>query len=89
MTTIRSVLAQAIVIDEPDCVVIGRRVTLAEADGTTSRYEVVIPGEGDAASGRIGADSPVGAALIGHRIGDVVSIAAPAGSWTATITKVD
>ena len=82
-------LARATVIDEPDCVLIGRRVTLAEADGTTSRYEVVIPGEGDLVSGRIGADSPVGAALIGHCIGDVVTIAAPAGSWTATVTKIE
>lgn len=88
LTTIRSVLAQAIVVDEPDCVVIGRRVTVCEPDGTTSRYEVVIPGDGDVASGRIGADSPVGAALVGHRIGDAVTIAAPAGSWTATVVEV-
>ena len=48
---------------------------------------VVIPGEGDVVNGCIGADSPVGAALIGRRIGDAVTIAAPAGSWTATVTK--
>ena len=87
LTTIPSVLAQAIVVDEPDCVVIGRRVTVREPDGTTSRYEVVIPGEGDVVSGRIGADSPFGAALVGHRTGDAVTIVAPAGSWTATVAR--
>ncbi|MDQ2689617.1 MAG: GreA/GreB family elongation factor [Chloroflexota bacterium] len=35
------------------------------------------------------ADSPVGAALLGRRVGDAVTIRAPSGAWTATITKIE
>lgn len=89
LATVRSVLGQATVIDDPERVVIGRWVTVREDDGTTSRYEVVIPGDGDVACNRIAADSPVGAALIGRRLGETVTIAAPAGSWTVTVVQVE
>jgi transcription elongation GreA/GreB family factor len=89
LATVRSVLAQATVVSDPGCVVIGRWATVRENDGTTARYEVVIPGDGDVASNRVGADSPVGAALTGRRLGETVTIAAPAGSWTVTVIKVE
>ena len=88
LATVRSVLAQATVMDDPACVVIGRWVTVREDDGTTARYEVVIPGDGDVGSNRVGADSPVGAALIGRRLGETVTITAPAGFWTVTLVEV-
>jgi hypothetical protein len=89
LTTVRDVLERAVVIDDPTLAVIGRRVTLEEADGATSTYALVIPGDGDPRNGFVSVDSPVGSALLGRRIGEEVTIQAPAGSWTATITRID
>jgi transcription elongation GreA/GreB family factor len=64
-------------------------VTLEERDGATSTYALVIPGEGDPRGGLISVDSPVGTALLGRRVGEAVTIQAPAGSWTATISRIE
>jgi hypothetical protein len=89
LTGVREVLERSVVIDDPTLVVIGRRVTLEEADGGTSTYAVVIPGDGDPRNGFVSGDSPVGAALLGRRIGEAVTIEAPAGSWSATIVQIE
>jgi Transcription elongation factor, GreA/GreB, C-term len=88
LETIRAVLESAQVLDDPDLAIIGRAVSLRGPDGTTARYELVIPGDGNAAAGLISADSPVGSAVLGRRVGDEVLVAAPAGSWTATLVEV-
>lgn len=85
---VRQVLMSAVVLDEADAAVIGHRVTLEDADGSAD-YALVIPGEGDPAQGFISVDSPVGSAVLGKRVGDRVSIQAPAGVRHATITKID
>lgn len=89
LDNVREVLARGVVIDDPEVAVIGRRVTLDEGDGTTSTYALVIPGEGDPRNGWVSVDSPVGAALVGRRIGQEVTIQAPAGSWTAVISRIE
>ncbi len=89
LTNVRQVLERAVVVDDADVAVIGRRVTLVEADGSTSVYSLVIPGEGDPRNLLVSADSPVGAALLGRRVGDAVTIQAPAGAWTAPISKIE
>ena len=89
LDTVRSVLARAVVVDDPAFAVIGRRVTLEEPDGATSTYALVIPGEGDPRNGWVSVDSPVGSALLGRGVGDGVTIEAPAGSWTATVVRIE
>lgn len=89
LTGVREVLERAVVIDDPTLVVIGRSVTLEEADGATSTYALVAPGDGDPRKGSVSGDSPVGAALVGRRIGEAVTIDAPAGSWSATIIRIE
>ena len=89
LTNVREVLDRAVVIDDPALAVIGRRVTPEEDDGATSTYALVIPGDGDPRNGFVSVDSPVGSALLGRRIGEVVTIEAPAGSWSATISKIE
>lgn len=84
---VREVLLAAVVVDEPDVAVIGRRVTLEDEDGSAD-YALVIPGEGDPTNGWISVDSPVGSAVLGKRVGERVSIQAPAGVRHATITKI-
>jgi transcription elongation GreA/GreB family factor len=88
LDTVRDVLARGVVVEDPDVTVIGRRVTLTEGDGATSTYTLVIPGEGNPRNGLVSVDSPVGSALLGRRIGEAVSIQAPAGSWSATVSHI-
>ena len=89
LNTVRTVLERAVVLDAPEVAVIGHRVTLREADGNTSVYALVIPGDGDPRNGSVSADSPVGSAILGRRPGDLVTVAAPAGTWTATVIEID
>ncbi len=89
LNTVRTVLERAVVLDAPEVAVIGHRVSLREADGSTSVYALVIPGDGDPRNGLVSVDSPVGSAILGRRTGDPVIVAAPAGTWTATVTAID
>lgn len=88
LESLRDVLEGAMIVRDAELAVIGREVVLREDDGTTSRYELVVPGRGNTAAGLVSADSPVGAAILGKRIGHRVTVAAPAGSWTATIVEI-
>lgn len=89
LTNVREVLERAVVVDDPAVAVIGRRVTLEEAGGATSTYVLVIPGEGDPPNGLVAVDSPVGAAILGRLVGELVTIQAPAGAWSATISRIE
>jgi transcription elongation factor GreA len=70
-------------------VAIGSRVTTTDNTGRTHTFVIVSPVEADAARGHISAESPIGAALLGHRAGDVVSVKVPAGVRTFTIITVE
>lgn len=66
-----------------DTVSIGMKVKiLAEGDGEEDAEEYDITGstEADMDLNRISDESPVGAALIGHKAGDVVAVTLPNGS---------
>ena len=89
LNNLRDVLERAVVVEDGEVAVIGRRVTLQEPDGTTSTYALVIPGEGDPRTGWVSVDSPVGNALLGRRLGDALTIEAPSGPWTATIAGLE
>jgi len=63
-------------------------VTVADEWGESS-YTIVGTTEANISEGRISLDSPLGAALCGHREGDVVEFEAPSGSQQVRITRVD
>jgi transcription elongation GreA/GreB family factor len=50
---------------------IGSRVRVRDIDGD-AEFAVVSPEEADAAAERVSADSPLGRALLGRRLGDEV-----------------
>jgi len=89
LETLRDVLDRCEVVDDTSCAAIGRRARLHDGDGEASSYEIVFPGDGDPDRGRISADSPIGAAVLGARPGDVVEVTAPAGRWSVTVLAVD
>ena len=76
-------------VHEPDRAVIGRRVTLLEAEGESVSYALVFPGDGDPAQGWISADSPLGTAVLGCGPGDRVEVEAPAGRRVVTVLSIE
>jgi regulator of nucleoside diphosphate kinase len=51
-------------------------------------YTLVYPSQADVSQNRISVMAPIGTALIGYRIGDVIEWAVPAGISRLRITKV-
>lgn len=68
---------------------IGSTVTFQEEGFEPEVFEIVGIAESDAESGKISHDSPFGRALTGHKVGDKVTVDAPAGSFTIEILKVE
>lgn len=77
-------IARAQVIDpadlDSDKVVFGATVTLFDSDSSSEvTYQIVGEDEADIKAGKISVTSPVGKALIGHRLDDEVRIKVPSG----------
>lgn len=67
----------------------GSHVTVVEdGEDETETYHVVGPTEADPRSGKISFESPLGVALLGHKVGDVVLVEAPVGTIQFCIKKV-
>ena len=89
---INDVLANAQVVDAPkkgNRVVIGSTVTLTDDNGKERVFTIVGGAEADRAQGKISNESPVGAAVLGHKKGDVIEYEGPTGrKMKFTLTKV-
>jgi len=85
MQELQGKLAHSQVIDTSkftnEKVVFGATVVLLDQDSEEEKkYMLVGTDEADLKEGKISVISPVGKALIGHRVGDIVSIRVPAGT---------
>ena len=70
-------------------VVVGVKVTVYDEEfDEEDEYHVVGSTEADPANNRISDESPVGRALIGHKVGDIVAVEAPAGEIKLKIVKI-
>jgi transcription elongation GreA/GreB family factor len=88
---LESVLEDAPIAPDPsteEVVTLGRWVTVRDKAGSEHSYVVVAPIENDAAKGHISFESPVGAALIGRRPGETVSVLVPRGERRLSILSV-
>jgi transcription elongation factor GreA len=84
-------LRTAVIVDAPMAgsrVGLGSRVTV-EHDGETASWTIVGASESDPPSGRISSSSPVGRALVGHDVGDEVTVRTPAGDRSYVIVAID
>ncbi len=91
---LEKMLQNSRVIDEEsittDHVAIGVRVeVLFVDDDETEIYDIVSSGEADAMHNKISDESPLGNALIGHRIGEVITAQTPGGSLEMKIMKIE
>ncbi|MFC6316028.1 transcription elongation factor GreA [Lapidilactobacillus achengensis] len=74
----------------PDEVAIGKKVTFVEdGEDDAESYSIVGSAESDPMAGKISNDSPIARALIGKKIGDIVDIQTPGGSFAVKITAVE
>jgi len=72
-----------------DVVSIGTKVKVKYVDGGESEeYEIVGSAEADPAQNKLSNESPVGRAVLGHKKGEVVEVAAPAGAIKLKIVSI-
>lgn len=88
LAAMRAVLADAAVVEDDGVAAIGRRVTVIDDDGLPLTYALVLPGDGDPTRGWVSIDSPLGLAVGGRRVGERILVDAPAGCWSAAVTRV-
>ena len=90
--TIEGMLESAVIIESnegSDAVALGSRVTVAEEGFDPESYTIVGSAEADPGSGRISNESPLGKALMGHRVGDKVTFKTPGGLAEVEILSLE
>ncbi|HAD07785.1 MAG TPA: transcription elongation factor GreA [Anaerolineaceae bacterium] len=90
---LEQLLSNVIIIDHVEKnlneIGIGDYVTIQEDGFEPERYHLVGPKEADPSNGRISHESPIGKALIGHKVGDVVIVDTPNGEIRLKILKIE
>lgn len=84
-------LASARLIDEnkkSDSIQVGSKVKIQEEGVDPEDYVIVGAAECDPREGRISNESPLGQALMDHRVGESVSVHAPAGTFKVKILSI-
>jgi len=88
---IESVLRSAIIIErkDSDVVSVGAHITVQEDNYDPETYYLVGAKEADPRQGKISNESPIGKALIDHKVGDVVEAETPGGIVKFKILKIE
>lgn len=88
---LEDMIADAQLIEaDPDLSVvnIGDTVVIQDCDDELETYRIVGVAEADPSAGLISNESPLGVALLAHKVGDEVVVNAPAGELCFTIVAV-
>jgi transcription elongation factor GreA len=87
------IITNAIVVEKTDgpkdVVSIGTTVTVKEDGYDAEKYYLVGAKEADPRSGKISHESPIGLALMEHRVGEIVEVTTPGGRVRLTILKIE
>ncbi len=62
---------------------------VVEVRGQNKTFTIVGSNEADPAAGKISNESPIGIALLGAKVGEIVDVATPAGTVEYRVVKVD
>lgn len=89
---IEATLKVAVIIDakgqDSNRVHVGSKIELTEtATGKTLKYQIVEPNEANPLTGKISIVSPVGSAILGHKLGDEVKVKTPRGQQIYKVVK--
>ena len=68
---------------------IGCRITIADETGESETWTLVVPAEASTRNRKISDQSPMGAAMIGKRVGDEFSVRAPGGDMVYRILAIE
>jgi transcription elongation factor GreA len=89
---IEVMLRRAVIIEEngpSDHVGLGSRVTVVEEGyDDEETFRIVGAAEADPANGNVSNESPLGQALMGRRIGDTITVVAPAGELVFRVVAI-
>jgi len=90
---IEAILKNAQIIDESELtnehIHIGSKVKVHDFDFDDDiEYQIIGSGEADPFNGKLSDESPVGSALIGHKVGDVVEVNTPDGTVKFEILEI-
>jgi transcription elongation factor GreA len=93
ITTIENMIRNARIISEDelskDAVSLGSSVTFVELpEGDEETYTIVGSAEADPFEGKISNDSPIAKSLLGHKVGDQVSVQTPGGEINVKIIEI-
>lgn len=89
---LEEILKDVVIIEgnsQKDFVDIGARVTIQEDDFDPETYYLVGPNEANPREGRISHESPIGQALMGKKVNDVVLAKVPSGMLEFKILKIE
>jgi transcription elongation factor GreA len=81
---LRHRVENAVIVGEAAEGVVGVGSIVEVEDESGSRFEVEI----SSVAGGVSTESPLGAALVGAKVGDAVRVQAPKGDWTARVVSV-
>lgn len=85
-------LERAEIVDHPRAgneIGFGSSVTIRGDDDLTETWTLVSPEEADTREGTISTESPVGQALLGHKVGDSATVRTPGGSIVYTVVSIE
>lgn len=90
---LETMLKNAVIIDESelstDVVKIGVTIKLLDMDfNEEEEYRIVGSTEADPLSGSISDECPVGAAVMGRKVGDIIEVEAPGGTINYKIVEI-
>ena len=90
---LNGMLSRSDIIDctkiEPDRAAFGTVVTLLDLDTNQKvTYQLLGPDEADSSNGSISIHSPVGEAILGHVVGDKVSVTTPRGDRHFEVVEI-
>ncbi|GAB4575054.1 MAG: transcription elongation factor GreA [Anaerolineae bacterium] len=89
---IENLLRAAIVVDEADVpadvVTVGSTVTIQAKGEPPETYTIVGAAEANPVEGKISNESPLGAALLGARVGDKITFNAPVGQLKFKVVEI-
>jgi transcription elongation factor GreA len=90
--TVQAMLESAVLIESngpSDEVILGTRVTVVEDGWEPESYTIVGSAEADPGAGRISNESPLGKALMGHKVGEKVAFQTPSGATEVEILSIE
>ena len=90
---LEQVLKDVVIIEENtgvrEIVSVGARVTVEEEGFPPDTYFLVGAKEAHPSKGMISNESPIGQALLNHRVGELVEVVTPAGKLVLKIIKIE